>query len=815
MLAVSDGRDWRGTIHSGGRVGFRGLGRSAWFRFGRLATLMIAVVFWLTASPVLGQPTLPADREVAPDVEVDQIDNAIRTQFAHLKELTEQKQFAEAFDLWSRLLETAPDRLVPARGEIASPDRFERYVPLREYCQMRMAEIGRDAPEVIQRYRRSMDGLLQKRFDEERTPRSEESLRRAVDRYFLGSRTGELLLEWGDLLLERGDFVGARRAWERASPHLRTTATRSDEERIPGGLPWWLVFRAADTDTRWERYTKVAQQLPARMTHLAVLDQPIDLAAIRARMVLASILEGATERAQVEMQLLQRCHPEAEGELAGKRGKWVDLVDETLRASTDWQVPKRSGDWTTFAQVASRNPQSIAIGTVSAKPAWTMDLPAISTQDASVGSGRPRPAEADGSWLSYHPVVAGERLFVAGPTGIIGVNLRSGMPLWDGRVGAIAGMVYPAEQVPDRSRAVRTVGVPRFTLHLNENQLWGKMYREIVAQDSADAISSRLGADQAYLVGLDLTAEGRLLRRWEPALAEFGPEWFLDGTPVVHGQRVFFSMRRQDAVRAQSHVVCIDADSGELLWRVFVASAESPRGRNRNNEFRHPMLTLQHGVLYFQSNLGAVAAIQADSGRINWLCRYPRSDYVVGDPDRADRFLYRDLTPCVLHAGSLIVAPSDSDRIFSLDAATGDLLWATDGERATDAVHLLGVADDTLIVSGDYLYWFDVYSGRCVAQYPTPAKDAPGFALPRPRGYGRGLLVNNEVWFPTHDKLLVFAQKPVARDPNATRLGTIVPELLRDLSLVERNATGGNLVAANGMLLIAGSQKLYAFPIAP
>ena len=182
-----------------------------------------------------GQPTLPADREVAPDVEVEQIDNAIRTQFAHLQELTEQKQFGEAFDLWSRLLETAPDRLVPARGPTASADRFERYVPLREYCQMRMAELGRDAPEVIQRYRRSMDGLLQKRFDEERTPRSEETLRRAIDLYFLGSRTGELLLELGDLLLERGDFVGARRASGLDEPFL-TSGKRLTRYHVTMGM---------------------------------------------------------------------------------------------------------------------------------------------------------------------------------------------------------------------------------------------------------------------------------------------------------------------------------------------------------------------------------------------------------------------------------------------------------------------------------------------------------------------------------------------------------------------------------------------------
>lgn len=412
-------------------------------------------------------------------------------------------------------------------------------------------------------------------------------------------------------------------------------------------------------------------------------------------------------------------------------------------------------------------------------------------------------------------MIAGDSVYIANPNGITAVQLADGSPLWDDRVANEVGLIHPAEKVADRSRAMRTHGVPRFTIQLTDHQLWAKVYRPIVASDAASGESRRMGADQAYVVGLDLSAEGRLLRRWEPSQSEWGAEWTLDGTPVVQGRRMYCSLRRQDAVRSQSHVLCMDLDSGEIVWRTFVSSAESPRSR-KGYEFGHHLLTLQHGVLYFNSNLGAIAAIRADEGKILWLCRYPRSDYTVGDPDRADRFLYRDLNPCLVHAGAVLAAPSDCDRIFSLDAATGDLLWSTDGERATDAVHLLGVAQDHLIVSGDYLYWFDVHTGRCLAQFPEPRKEAPGFPLPQPRGFGRGLLVNDEVWFPTRETLLVFPQSPPANPKDAAApLGFVVPPVHREISLVDRGASGGNLIAGRRMLLIAGARKLYAFSTAP
>jgi hypothetical protein len=219
--------------------------------------------------------------------------------------------------------------------------------------------------------------------------------------------------------------------------------------------------------------------------------------------------------------------------------------------------------------------------------------------------------------------------------------------------------------------------------------------------------------------------------------------------------------------------------------------------------------------LYCNTNLGAVASLRTADGRIEWLCRYPRGEYVVGDPDRANRNLYRDLNPCLLNRGNLIVAPSDCDRLFSLDANSGELLWSTDGDRATDAVHLLGVSDECLIASGDYLYWLDALSGRILCQFPPANPEAPGFPLASPRGYGRGLLVGAEIWFPVRNAILVFRQQPRRVPmPGQSRLPPrFTPELVRRVDWIVPDAESGNLVMADDVLVVAGATQIRAHDV--
>jgi hypothetical protein len=122
--------------------------------------------------------------------------------------------------------------------------------------------------------------------------------------------------------------------------------------------------------------------------------------------------------------------------------------------------------------------------------------------------------------------------------------------------------------------------------------------------------------------------------------------------------------------------------------------------------------------------------------------------------------------------------------------------WQT--QLADDAVHLLGVGKDNLIASGDGLWWINVYTGKVTGHFPESLPPAPPF------GYGRGLLAGDRVYWPTRDYLYVF-------DQSGPRKGARLGESSR-IPLVEgRRASGGNLVLADDVLLVANGTTLFGF----
>jgi outer membrane protein assembly factor BamB len=259
---------------------------------------------------------------------------------------------------------------------------------------------------------------------------------------------------------------------------------------------------------------------------------------------------------------------------------------------------------------------------------------------------------------------------------------------------------------------------------------------------------------------------------------------------------------RYNDVEPREHVACYDAQTGMLRWRRMVCAAESP-ARGQAEEISNNLLTLDHGTLYLNTNLGAVAAIAAADGQIRWLSLYPRAQMDVGGIDRSANF-YRDLNPCVLYRGSVLAAPTDCPAILSLDSATGQLLWASTIPR--DVVHLLGVGGGNLLASGQRLWWLNADGGKVLYRWPDQATV---------HGYGRGALAGDNVYFPTRAEIHVFRQSLGDSGTNSpggasAEFGMETRDPVR-LDTRDPPLSGGNLVIAGGYLLIATPNNLIAF----
>jgi outer membrane protein assembly factor BamB len=653
-----------------------------------------------------GSPALSSQFDLADNVQLDQVDNAVLAQWDRAKTLLADRQWGEAVEILRQLAESSDGKLV------GLTDR--RYVNLRAWCQLQLAALPADA---LRLYRARVDPIAQQWYEQGIAERNPRLLRNVVEQAFASRYGDDALMALGEIALESGDYTAARWYWERILP----------------------VTPPAGTPHTWPGYP----------------DTDVDLATVRARLVLASILEGATDRAKSESAAFARLHPDARGRLGGHEGVYAQRLKKLLAESTSWPALPSDPNWPTFAG----NPQRNQIASSLA------DVGSVVWRHSMAGNAHLKP-------LGYHPIFVGNTILINDSQRILALQFDTGKPTWGQATiyeSQLAGVIEPA--LPSDM-----LGTPRYTMTVFQNKLFARMGSPITAQPQESSALFQPGC----LVCLDLSAEGRLLWKAEP---EEG--FAFEGSPVVDAGGVYVAMRSQD-IRPRAFVACFDPDTGRPRWRRFICGAETP-SRGLVCECTHNLLTLNEGVLYFNTNLGAVAAIRADDGLPLWVSLYPRDRH--GNIAKLAPHWQRDLNPCIFDRGELLVAPADSLRIFALDAASGQMLWQT-GSEVEDAVDLLGVTDDWLIAGGGRLYWIsrrEEDRGRVKHLWPNG---------PDRSGYGRGLLAGDAVLWPTRDKLFIFDQQ------------TAEPRKTIDLAI--RGVSGGNLVVADGRLLIATEKEIIA-----
>ncbi|MEX0587118.1 MAG: PQQ-binding-like beta-propeller repeat protein, partial [Pirellulales bacterium] len=528
---------------------------------------------------------------------------------------------------------------------------------------------------------------------------------------------------------------------------------------------------------------------PQPPTWLAYPDTDVSLADVRARLALVSIRTGKLDRAALELDAFRRWHPDAAGRFGGQDGPYTAALEKLLASAKEWPVQPPDRNWPTFAGAQSRSPNAAPVGPL-AKTAWATTI-ALSAREnprprvAGIPTNHPPDVQVRESEraLSCFPVVVDGLLLYADATTVSAVSLATGKPAItpDGtlfRVEATAGDTNAAML---RSRYV-AAGVPRFSLTVIDGIAYARVGQVTTARIQAGA-PSPVGE---RLLGIDLKRDGLLMFQAKQAKPD-GEGWSFDGTPVGDGRRVYVAMRHGD-VTPHVYVACFNVATGNPLWRTSIGSADTPAGGN-GDEITHNLLSLVGDRIYFNTNLGLVASLDVEDGRIQWLHRYERrADMSTAAGAGSPLHFDRDPSPCLVHEGLVIVAPSDTPLVFALDADTGHLIWSND--KLADALHLLGVAGDSLIVTGNRFCSLDVRTGR--VRFAWPESEHAGI-----RGMGRGALAGNEVFWPTRKDIYFFDARTGAR----TR-----PPI--DLSSVSES--GANLVIANGYLIVAGREQLTA-----
>jgi outer membrane protein assembly factor BamB len=703
----------------------------------------------LMASAILprqatAQATWATRSDLSSAIQVDEADSATRTHLERVKASIAERQWEEAVDILRQVTESHAGKVLAV-----SPWRF---VSVRDYCHLQLAALP---PEALDLYRRRVDSQARRWYDQGVRDRDVNRLRDVVEQLFCSSSGDDALLALGDLALEAGSVGEARGYWEKILPpelwaRLAPAVVRTN------GSPAWLLY--PDTD--------------------------LDLSAVRARLLLASILEGDAQAAREALDVFARECGAAEGKLGGRQVNYAEFLGKLLAESREWPAPKVDQEWPTFAGSTERNkvlPAAVQAGSI----AWETTLPEVAAVDGA-GAGQRRVAERRNHLLSYHPVIVDNLVLVNTSDEIRAYNLTSGEPAWGDNPVAFGLRKRNGEDRENLRGASVGVGVPRFTMTVRNRRVYARMGSPLTGRINEPQFLAR----HNYLVCVDLDAEGKLVWDVSDRLDEDENDrsWSFEGSPVVDGDGVYVVMRRSGA-RPQQYVACLDPEFGRLKWRRLVCAAEtSAQGQE---ETTHNLLTLHDGALYLNTNLGAVAALSTRDGQIQWITRYPRSGQ--GELSKRPKHFYRDLTPCLYHRGTVYVAPADSELLLALDAPTGLLIWQT--LFPDDVIHLLGVMDGKLVASGDKLWWIDALRGKIVSPPGTFAESFPEGGSPK--GLGRGLLADGKVYWPTWDKIYVFDQRNNRQ--------------LEPINLSMRNAVGGNLFAVGDLLLIASHDRITMF----
>jgi outer membrane protein assembly factor BamB len=648
-------------------------------------------------------------------------------------------QWAEALDELQKILDDAGDDLVPLNRRWS--------VRARRLCHQRIAALPAD---VLRRYREKVDASARKWLEQGEANRDARALRKIIDEAFC-SRPGDRALDLlGDLAFERGDFEGAERWWLFITP----PAGVAKPERSPDAL----LFP----------------------------DPQVDVAKVRAKQILARIFRGEQAGLAERLAAYRKEHAQAAGMLAGRKGVYADILKTLLEAPAAGRE-----DWPTFAGTPTRSrtlelpPGRPNWRIPRTGPTWIHSLDGKDTDNEELLPTSVKLLAKQTRSLAFHPVIVGNQVFIADARYVRGFNLITGEPLARNSRNFVWFDLLTQEQLRGASLKLKLPAPAdlNYTLTASGDRLYVRMGTQQIGAAVADV--NTIGT---FLVCLDRRTPGRVHWIEKANKGEKSTDMF-EGAPIVHEGRVYIACVRFEGGGAITSIACHDAETGATRWRQPVDICEVHNLKESPTRYCHYLLTLAGTKIVFASHSGAVIALDADTGQRAWAVRYSsrgaRTD--EGQPSP------RAVAPPLFAAGRVFVAPLDYTRVLCLDPDTGKLLW--ESEPPAETVHLLGVADDKLIMTTtNDIRGLEVDTGRTLRTWMTPAD---GGRLP---SFGRGLLAAGWVYWPTVDGLRVLDQKT----------GEPVDPLEAPFNY-QRNEIRGNLAAADGCLIVADAEKIYAF----
>ncbi len=730
-----------------------------------VAALSVALI---TSAQVLTTPgpAGPGNNSPKP-IPLVSIDEEMGGYLKDAEEMIAKKEYARAIEILQALLNRTEQCFVPTSDP-------RRYVSLAVQTNR---VIGRLPKEASQLYRSLYDGQAERLFRRGADDGDQAALGDLVRRFLHTSWGDDALNLLGAMHFDRGQFSQAARCWQ------DILAAES-----PSGL---------------------------------------DPAVVLAKVAVAHHFAGESRRAAEAMKLLMARHAQAEALLAGKKQNVVAFAEKLLSSPP----PKYVADtaqvegWPSLAG----SPDSVALMSPcrpTLSPRWTRpggrlrDNPNVQAVLGGIPTGPPyassgsrtthSPALREGhvyittrtgrgqqrapAPAMIHPVVTGSTVLCRLAEGVVAYDLFTGEKLW----ASIDFPLYRSTR-QDPSRRVMYYG---YGAMLADTGMWtltaadGKVFAvgefppPVWAAYSPMRNRAAQPSDSSVLAAFSVTGEGRLL--WMIGNGEGSAEIlrtikFLTA-PTCHAGRLYVVGEYLQAY----HLLCLDAESGRLLWHAMVGQKPVPSAGFPYNRYlshsRGSPPAVADGRVFATTNDGVVAAFEAEAGRALWAyqygnvlsaTRYRRPQNFIAGQIRTEH----PPNPIIVTKGRAICLPADSGEVLALQVDSGQRIWSFGCPQRR---HLAAVDDSRLLLSGRGVTIVDAVGGEELWQSSSHVKET----------FGRPAVMK--------DAILVSGEGEMIRISLADFSITRLP-------LVRVDGILGNLICVAGKLLAANAAGISAY----
>ncbi len=536
--------------------------------------------------PMPGMSVMPTTQ---PEVEAVFVRDAasISSRIAQARQLAAAGDWARASDEFQELLEKYADRLVlRPDAEANGMRRYERLTAVlgREMSAWPLAGVQAYTERFEPAAKLAVDQALANLRDCDGADRIEPLARLSalIERYPISAATAQAACVVADELWSNGEASSAA--------HLAESIAVSHPAPGPAGqmaaLRWAAMSRQLGD-------TAASARAMARLAEIATPDFKWSVGN-----------EDLTPAVAIERLFPAKSFPAAGG------------------ADSETPADMTGGDSPTIptarVSVFPLGEARLARASAAVRSAAQRQQNAAAGQNAGAGvTGKQTiPAKVSRPWAGI-PVTKGSTTFVNIGTEVLALQADSGQPL-AGWGAAVSPAQRPQGRQMDRSTPLgRSVLISggRLLSVVGPTGQW-----QLGVTGNSPAMSS---------IVCQSPQDGRVL--WSFSTAKLAPapeaQVELTGTPVVVGNLVITAgIALRGGEFYDCHLTAVDLATGKHRWTHFVCSAAAGMSQwsSELTDVPVPTLAAVGQSVIFQTNLGAVACVDSNTGDVRWLTAYPR-----------------------------------------------------------------------------------------------------------------------------------------------------------------------------------------------